>query len=174
MVHRIVSKFAFAIVAILVAGGCIIVLYLVVAPKAQGAESGYHWKGQEHPYATTRADAIQKREDAFRAVFLPTPVFTQLLRVTEKPGEKVWLTAGDHFEALILKGIVHHDVVVALENVPISAEKWEVYWEGKIFSAFLVFPQKDKVYWGIKIRTTAAGHTMACSPFGAGHISLSA
>jgi len=123
----------------------VIVTVMAVYQSPARAADGFEWKhfGAD-PYATTRTEAMQKRESAFRAMGLPTPVIKQLLQVTEKPGEKVRLVVGDHLSAMMSKGgVVHRDVTVAF-SAPVRgmeyaapAEKWEVFWQGRTFTVFL-------------------------------------
>lgn len=98
------------------------------------------------PYAATRAEAMRTRESAFRKMDLPAQVVKQLMLATERPGEKVRIVVGNHLSVMLSKGgVVHRDVVVAFVKPPISgrmeyaapAEKWQVLWEGKVFTIFL-------------------------------------
>lgn len=125
----------------------IAVLTLAIATLANSAYAEFKWQhfGAD-PYATTRAEAMRTREDAFRKMGLPAPVITQLMLATEKPGEKVRIVVGDRLSAMMSKGgVVHRDVVVAFVKPPISgrmeyaapAEKWQVMWEGKIYIVIL-------------------------------------
>jgi hypothetical protein len=118
--------------------------------------------------AAMREEAMRMRESAFRSISLPREVVAQFLRETNKPGIRTLLVAGDHFESMIRKSIVYHDIVVGPSDVPMTAEKWEVYWGRRVFSAFLVYPTEGPFYWSFKIRTTSS--IMACLPFGVEHI----
>lgn len=124
-----------------------IMIFVVLALVALATSAQAEWKWQHFgtdPYATSREVAMKTREDAFRSMGLPAPVITQLLRVTEKSGEKVRIVNGDHFSVMLSKKGVHRDVVVAWEKKPqrameyaAPAEKWQTVWEGKTFIVFL-------------------------------------
>ncbi len=114
---------------------------------ANSAHAEFKWQhfGAD-PYATTRAEAMKTRESAFRAMGLPAPVVKQFMIATEKPDEKARLVVGDRLSAMMSKGgVVHRDVVVAFVKPPISgrmeyaapAEKWQVSWQGKVYTIFL-------------------------------------
>lgn len=137
---RILSVATLVFIAVLLLVGV-----LFATSRAAHAEEGFQWKhfGTD-PYASTRVEAMRSRESAFRAMGLPTPVIRQFLQVTEKPGEKTRIVVGDHFSAMLSRGgLIHRDVTVAFA-APIRgmeyaapAEKWEVFWQGKIFTIFL-------------------------------------
>lgn len=122
-----------------------VTLALAFATLANSAHAEFRWErfGAD-PYAASRNEAMQTRESAFRAMDLPESVITELLRVTEKPGEKVRITMGNRFSAQVSKGgVVHRNVVVAW-SLPVRgmeyaapAEKWQVSWEGKTFTVIL-------------------------------------
>lgn len=173
MVNKTVRVVAVAVAMMLVAGTIMIVLYMLVVPRAEAAEPEFHWnQAVSKPYATTREEAIRTRENAFRSISLPTPVITQFLRVTEKPGQDVKILTGDHFESFIADGSVFHDVVVSPFYTSISAEKWEVRWERKVFSAFLISSKNNHFYWSFKIRTDTTIIAVAYQPFGAERIPI--
>jgi len=135
---------------------------MVLLPKAALADdTGLAKSFSNNPFATSREEAMRIRESAFRSISLPSPVITQFLRVTEKPGQKVTVGKGEHFESLMMHGIVYHDVVVDPNDVPMPAERWEIHWDRRTFSVFLTFPSGDKPYWSFKIRTDKT--VMACS-----------
>ena len=124
-----------------------VLLALAIATLANSAYAEFQWRhfGAD-PYATSRAEAMRTRENAFRKMGLPAPVIKQLMLATERPGEKVRLVVGDRLSTMLSKGsVVHRDVVVAFVKPPISgrmeyaapAEKWQVTWEGKIYIVIL-------------------------------------
>ena len=134
----------------------VIVLAMALTPKVANADG--------RSYAKARADAMQKRESAFRSITLPDEVITQFLRVTETPGEKTLVLKGQEFESMVVHGAVYHGVVVSSKDAPMLAEKWEVHWGARVFSVFLVFPRGDTPYWSFKIRTDKTQALLACSP----------
>lgn len=152
----------------------IVVLVLAFATLASPAHAEFKWQhfGAD-PYAATRAEAMQKREAAFRAMGLPAPVIKQFMLATEKSGEKVRLVNGDKLSTMMSKGgIVRRDVTVEFVKPPVSgkmeyaapAEKWQVTWEGKIYVVILpeicynwsaiASPPPEKVVECAKVRIT--------------------
>ena len=125
------------------------ILFVVLVLVALATSAQAEWKWQHFgadPYAKTREEAMQTRESAFSAMGLPESVIADFLRATEKPGEKIRLVNGDHLVAMMSKGgVVHRDAVVAFAKPPVSgkmeyaapAEKWQISWEGKIYSIVL-------------------------------------
>lgn len=104
------------------------------------------WKW-EHPgtarFAKTRAEAMQKREGAFRKLGFSGACIPLLMKATEQPGEQVILKNGDRFAAQISKGDVVHGLkegggIVAFKTpMPgldwtAPAERWSVTCEGRI------------------------------------------
>ncbi len=111
------------------------------------AEDGFRW---QHfgvaPYASSRDEAMKTRESAFQKLGLPKPVVALFIEATKKPGEKVRLVNGDRLTAMLSKGgVVHKNVTVAFDKPPVSgkmeyaapAEKWQVSWQGKVYTVFL-------------------------------------
>lgn len=117
------------------------------APAVAGTATahGFRW---EHfgvdPYATLREEAMRTRESAFRALGLPEPVVVQLMAATLQPGEKTRINVGDQLDAMLSKGgVVHRNVTVAFAapvrgmEYAAPAEKWQVTWEGRTYTALL-------------------------------------
>ncbi|OYV63147.1 MAG: hypothetical protein B7X03_02970, partial [Parcubacteria group bacterium 21-58-10] len=126
----------------------VVMLALVVAlVTVNSAHAEFVWRHfGAAPYASSREMAMQTRESAFRKLDLPQPVIVLLMEATQKPGEKIRLTNGDHLSAMLSKGgLVHRNVVVAFVQPPISgkmeyaapAEQWRVSWQGKIYTVIL-------------------------------------
>ncbi len=126
----------------------VIVLAFAIATLAVTAHAA-EWKWQHFgaaPYATSRDEAMSKRHDAFQKLGLTHKVIDELMRATEKPGEKIRLVNGYKLAAMLSKGgVVHNDVLVAFVKPPISgkmeyaapAERWQVPVEGKIYTVIL-------------------------------------
>ena len=113
-----------------------------VEPRASG---GFNWvRFGTAPYASSREEAMQKRQSAFRALGFSDAVVAKLMIATEKPGEKVRINVGDKLDAMLSKGGVVHTNVTAAFGSPsrgmelaAPAEKWTVTWEGKTYTALL-------------------------------------
>ncbi|MFZ2167880.1 MAG: hypothetical protein WAV50_03360 [Minisyncoccia bacterium] len=140
------KKMAWGMILFLGMSFAIVVISMFAAKSAHAAD-GFQWQhfGAD-PYASSRDEAMQTRESAFRALGLPPPVITQFLRATESPGEKTRLVVGDKLSAMLSsKGVVHRNVTVAFTKPPKSdkmefaapAEKWQVSWEGRLFTVIL-------------------------------------
>lgn len=123
-------------------------------PKAMGhpalgrtVNGEFRWQHfGEAPYANTRTEAMRTRERALRALGFPAPVVSELMRATEKPGERIRLVNGYHLSAMLSKGgVVHRHVVVEFAKPPVSgkmeyaapAEAWQVTWQGRTYIAIL-------------------------------------
>ena len=140
MPTKVVKNAAFGVIAFFVA-------ILTLSSAAHAAGNEFQWKHfGAAPYASTRVEAMETRESAFRKLGLSEPVVALLMKATEKPGEKIRLTNGDHLSAMLSKGgVVHHQVVVTFVKPPISgkmeyaapAEQWQVSWQGKIYTVIL-------------------------------------
>lgn len=109
------------------------------------AADGFRWQhfGAD-PYAASRVEAMKTRESAFHKLGLPQPVIKLFMEETKKKGEKSLITVGDHLSAMLSKGgVVHRNVSVEFGSpVPrmqyaAPAEKWQVSWQGKIYTIFL-------------------------------------
>lgn len=125
----------------------IFVLAFTFATLASSAHAEFKWRhfGAD-PYATSREEAMQTRESAFRKLGFPVPAVALLMEATKKPGEKVRIVNGDRLEAMLSKGgVVHRDVLVDFVKPPVSgnmeyaapAEKWQVTWQGKVYTLLL-------------------------------------
>ena len=148
----------------------ILLLFILaaLAPLAHADESGYRWVNPSvDPYAASRAAAMKKRESAFNSLALPVPVVAQLLRVTERPGERVVIMAGEHFSAMAFKGgAVRFGVITAFDK-PLAAEKWAVLWRGVIFAVFL---PEGSFNWGSRLSTRRDEAITVRLPFGGDRI----
>ena len=122
-----------------------VMLALAFAALVGSAHAEFKWKHPgADPYATSRDGAMKTRESAFLKLGFPTEVVARFMEATKKPGEKVRLVMGDRLTTMLSKGgVVHKDVVIAWES-PIRgtelvapAEKWQVTWEGKTYTAIL-------------------------------------
>jgi len=128
------------VVLAIVAIGLIIILIATTA-RAE-------WKWQHFgadPFAKTRAEAMQKRANAFLAMEIPPAVIIEMMIATESPGEPAKIANSDKFVAQVAgRNTVHRDVVVAwIGKLPrgmelaAAAEKWSATLDGKIYSIFL-------------------------------------
>ncbi|MCR4275998.1 MAG: hypothetical protein NUV90_01305 [Candidatus Parcubacteria bacterium] len=111
---------------------------------ASSAYAEFRWKHPGgDPYATSREAAMQTRESAFRKLGFPNPVIELFMQATKVAGEKVKLSMGSRLTTMLSKGSVHQDVVIDWQapirgtELVAPAEKWQVTWEGKVFTAFL-------------------------------------
>ena len=123
----------------------ITMLAFVLAALANTAHAEFKW---EHPgadpYAVSKEEAMRTRESAFQKLGFPAPVVALLMEATKKPGEQVKLAMGERLTTMLSRGgIAHHDVVIAWKS-PIRgtefvapAEKWQVTFDGKVFTGFL-------------------------------------
>lgn len=121
--------------------------FAALAAQVAHAADPFEWKHfGAAPYATTRAEAMQTRESAFKKLGLQAPVVKLLMEATQKPGEKIRLVNADRLSAMMSKGgIVHKNVTVSFVRPPISgkmeyaapAEKWQVMWQGKTYVVIL-------------------------------------
>ena len=126
-------------------------LVFAIAMLATSAQAEWKWQhfGAD-PFAETRAEAMQKRADAFRKARLPEPVISLLMEETKKPGEPMKIVMGDRFSWMMSKGDVIHGpseggVIVAWSKPSISnrmeyaqsAETWQVLWDGAIHTVVL-------------------------------------
>lgn len=113
-----------------------------VQPRASGGFDWVHFGAA--PYASSREEAMRKRESAFRALGFPDAVVAKLMIATESPGEKTRINVGDKLGAMLSKGGVVHTNVTAAFGSPsrgmelaAPAEKWTVAWEGRQYTALL-------------------------------------
>ncbi|TSC64733.1 MAG: hypothetical protein G01um101491_202 [Parcubacteria group bacterium Gr01-1014_91] len=127
----------------------IVLLALAFVTLASTAHAEWKW---EHPgvapYAASRVDAMQKREEAFRKLGFPAQCIAPLMKETEKPGARTTLRMGDRFSAQISRGGVVHGLnegggVVAFKSPMLGmqyeapAEAWTITCEGQILTASL-------------------------------------
>ena len=127
---------------------------LFVAFAIQVASTTAHaaeWKWQHFgaaPYASSREEAMKTRENAFLKLGFPIEAVDLLVEETKKPGEKTSLKVGDRFSAQVSKGGAVHGLkegggIVAFESTVrgmqyvATAEKWQVTWEGKVYTIIL-------------------------------------
>lgn len=121
------------------------VMLALAMALAGSAHAEFKWKHPgADPYATSRDEAMKTRENAFLKLGFPTEVVARFMEATKKPGEEVKLAMGDRLTTMLSKGaVVHKDVVISWKS-PIRgtelvapAEKWQVTWEGKTYTAIL-------------------------------------
>lgn len=128
----------------------LIMLALATAALASSAHAEWQW---EHPgaapFAKTRAEAMQNREEAIRKLGFPEKCVAPLAEAMDKPGEEVTMKMGDRFAAQISKGGVVHGLgegggVVAFKTPMLpgmqlvaQAEKWSVACEGQTQTVFM-------------------------------------
>ena len=129
----------------LLTGGATAALLLLLSHPASAAKP-FLWKYfGAAPYALSREEAMRTRENAFHSLGLPLVVASAFMHATEQPGARTHITNGDRLTAMLSRGEVHHDVLVAFVRPPINgkmeyaapAEMWQARWQGKVYTLIL-------------------------------------
>ncbi|MFH0987992.1 MAG: hypothetical protein V1763_01320 [Parcubacteria group bacterium] len=122
-----------------------VLVVAVVGVFTSSVNAEWEWKhfGTD-PYAISREAAMWTRASAFRTMGFPEQVVNLFEQATLNPGETVRLSVNDRLSTMLSKGgVVHQDVVIKFDppspgmQYVAMAEKWQISWEGKIYSVLL-------------------------------------
>lgn len=102
----------------------------------------FHWRNFGHdPYASSRDEAMGKREKAFRAMGLSEACVAEAMRVTETKSTESELRIGDRLLAMLSgKAGAHKNVLVDFpRGIKASTEEWSLTCDGTSYR--LVLPE---------------------------------
>ncbi len=113
------------------------------APVVKTASAGvFHWRNfGADPFASSREEAMGKREQAFRAMGLSEACVAEAMRVTKTTGSESELRVGDRLDAMLSgKAGAHKNVLVDFpRGIKASTEEWSLTCDGKTYR--LVLPE---------------------------------
>lgn len=139
------------------------IMMIALLGAASFADEVLLWPFESDPFALSREAAMEGRDQAFKAIGLPAETVTQILRVTTRPGEKMYIASGYRFMAVVTSGfVVHHDVLVT-DGESLAAEKWSLRLKDGALLIFLVSLSNGNYFWSIKL--SSSGSALAHVPF---------
>jgi hypothetical protein len=119
-------------------------IWTFISSRAEAAEP-FEWQNPgDNPFADTRAEAMARREEAFRRLGFTEAQIEAFILQTDKPSAVVQIHSGSTLGGMVGGGGKDYfdfpvNFVRAKPSLPVSAEAemWQIEWEGQIYTIYL-------------------------------------